>query len=122
MAAPLGPPPHSATTDTSPLSTSTRDRVPRAISTSTTLPSSIAIGPSGNRSPLAISRRSVIVLLGAGDPDEAEVADADVGLLERHREGVDRSGDGVPLGVDRRDLVVGLLLQRGEVALLRCRL
>src|SRR5581483_3623348 len=59
-AAPFGPPPHSATTSMVPLSTSTRLNVPRAISTSTTLPSSIAIGPSGNRNPLTISLNSAM--------------------------------------------------------------
>src|SRR5437016_1787756 len=58
MAAPFGPPPHSAMTSTAPFSTSTRLSVPRLISTRTTLPSSIAIGPSGNCNPLTISRNS----------------------------------------------------------------
>ena len=53
MAAPLGPPPQSATTSTFP-SGVTRVNVPRAISTSRTLPSGMAMGPSGKRSPVAI--------------------------------------------------------------------
>jgi hypothetical protein len=50
----LGPPPVSATTVTSPVSV-TRDSVPRMISTTSTLPSGIAMGPSGNFRPEAIS-------------------------------------------------------------------
>src|SRR6185503_18132470 len=53
IAAPLGPPPRSAMVSRRP-SGVTRVRVPRRISTSTTEPSAIAIGPSGNWSPVAI--------------------------------------------------------------------
>src|SRR3954452_1878596 len=60
MAAPLGPPPGSATTSTFP-SGVTRDSVRRLISTSSTLPSGIAIGPSGNCSPVATTVTSLIV-------------------------------------------------------------
>jgi hypothetical protein len=59
IAAPLGPPRHSPTTSTRP-SGSTLERVPRWISTRITEPSSIAIGPSGNCKPLAISRIAAI--------------------------------------------------------------
>src|SRR5215831_13092930 len=59
MAAPFGPPPVRAMTRTLP-SELTRVSVPRLISTRTTLPSGIAIGPSGNSRPLASSRSSAI--------------------------------------------------------------
>src|SRR4051794_36893046 len=55
MAAPFGPPPHSATTSILP-SGVTRLSVPRFISTTSTLPSGMAIGPSGNSRPDAIRR------------------------------------------------------------------
>src|SRR2546423_11616264 len=59
IAEPLGPPPVSATGSTEP-SGETRLMRPPWISTSTTLPSDIATGPSGNFSPLASSRTSAI--------------------------------------------------------------
>src|SRR5215211_4810045 len=59
-AAPLGPPPVRATTSTEP-SGPTRVTVPRLISTTTTLPSLMATGPSGNWSPEAISCRLTIL-------------------------------------------------------------
>src|SRR5436190_8699976 len=55
MAAPLGPPPQSATTSILP-SGVTRLSVPRLISTTSTLPSGMAIGPSGNSRPVAMVR------------------------------------------------------------------
>src|SRR6266850_6359200 len=54
MAAPFGPPPSWATTRTLP-SGVTRERVRRSISTRRTEPSGMATGPSGKRSPDAIS-------------------------------------------------------------------
>ena len=54
MAAPLGPPGTSATIDFDP-SGCTRVMQGANISTSTTLPSAIAMGPSGNRNPDVIS-------------------------------------------------------------------
>src|SRR4051812_2015525 len=57
MAAPLGPPPVSATTSTDP-SGHTRLRLRRLISTHSTLPSGSATGPSGNCSPSATTRTS----------------------------------------------------------------
>src|SRR5215510_3093706 len=59
MAAPFGPPPVSPTTVTRP-SGVTRVSVPRLISTSSTLPSGMAMGPSGNWRPSASTRASVI--------------------------------------------------------------
>src|SRR2546425_3446038 len=61
MAAPFGPPPVSATTSFDPLGR-TRVSVPRLISTTSTLPSFIATGPSGNSSPEVISRISGILM------------------------------------------------------------
>src|SRR3954454_15375377 len=55
MAAPLGPPPHSATTSILP-SGVTRLSVPRLISTASTDPSGMATGPSGNSRPDAMTR------------------------------------------------------------------
>ena len=60
MAAPLGPPPQSATTSTAP-SAPTLLSVPRAISTTSTLPSSSGTGPSGKRRPVA----TVVQSMGA---------------------------------------------------------
>src|SRR6059036_4026344 len=57
MAAPFGPPPVVATMVCFP-SGATRVSVPRLISTTSTLPSSRATGPSGNWRPLVISRIS----------------------------------------------------------------
>src|SRR5574341_1227731 len=54
MAAPFGPPPSPASTDTAPLGC-TRLNVWRSISTRTTEPSGIATGPSGKRSPCAMT-------------------------------------------------------------------
>src|SRR5262245_48535827 len=59
MAAPFGPPPVRATMLVRP-SGATRVSVPRRISTTSTLPSGSATGPSGNWRPVAISRISVI--------------------------------------------------------------
>src|SRR4249920_291388 len=56
-AAPFGPPPVVATRVTSPPGL-TRANVPLWISTTTTAPSSMAIGPSGKRSPSHTKRRS----------------------------------------------------------------
>src|SRR2546427_12926177 len=61
MAAPFGPPPVSATTSFAPLGR-TRVSVPRLTSTTSTLPSSMATGPSGNSSPEVISRIFGILL------------------------------------------------------------
>src|SRR5438874_7949087 len=60
IAAPFGPPPVSAITSILPFGV-TRDSVPRLISTRITLPSGIAIGPSGNCRPEVISRISDMV-------------------------------------------------------------
>src|SRR5947208_9917194 len=60
MAAPFGPPPVRATTVCLP-SGATRVRVPRLISTTSTLPSARATGPSGNWRPLLTSRISGMV-------------------------------------------------------------
>src|SRR6267378_2075692 len=57
MAAPLGPPPSRAITWILP-SGVTRESVRRSISTSTTEPSGMATGPSGNRRPVVISRNA----------------------------------------------------------------
>jgi hypothetical protein len=64
IAAPFGPPPSVATTRTLP-SGMTRESVRRSISTSTTEPSLIATGPSGNRRPDAICVSAGVIVFKA---------------------------------------------------------
>jgi hypothetical protein len=59
MAAPFGPPPSSAIRSTLP-SGDTFASVPAAISVTRTDPSAMAIGPSGNSSPVAMIRTSAV--------------------------------------------------------------
>src|SRR5215510_480520 len=61
MAAPFGPPPSVAITWILP-SGVTRESVRRSISTSTTEPSLIATGPSGNRRPAAICLTAGVIV------------------------------------------------------------
>jgi hypothetical protein len=69
MAAPLGPPPGCAISSFEP-SAPMRVTAPLPISTTITLPSLIATGPSGNLSPVAISLSSAIAAatISEGEP------------------------------------------------------
>src|SRR5437763_6797166 len=85
IAAPLGPPPRSATIVAMP-SGATRVSVPRRISTTSTDPSASATGPSGNWSPSAISRSSPLrpeTLVARGAEQRGHDLAVDAGERER---------------------------------------
>src|SRR5947208_14525676 len=99
MAAPLGPPPRSATTSTAPPA-ETRLSVPRLISTRSTSPLASAIGPSGNCRPPVSSRGSAVVVSVTSSPfgnatarTEQRRHDLAVDARERERSEDDLDGE-----------------------------
>src|SRR3954447_21924483 len=84
---------------------------PPAISTSTTLPSDIATGPSGNFRPLASSRTSAIRLLSSDRGTDRRRANHDSRRGDAHDDDRDRGED-----ADRPEDRAGGGLPRGRAA------